>query len=202
MAQKRFEHTDDRRDYFRVDDVSIVQYRVIDYDENINSDVNYMQRKKKLTLKARLESMTREMQPLHKMISAGNGKVANYLSMIDKKLDMISDCLVCNELNKIDSPAIPVNLGAGGISFDSSSPVMNGSMMEMEVVLLPEKNIIYSMAKVISCTRNDPSSADDATYKVAVEFVDMDEEVRDMISRHVITREIDNVTSEQAPEPG
>ncbi len=198
MIQKRFSRAGDRRDYFRIDDLSIIRYAIIENSIHPHeSDILYQQRKKRLTLKAKLDSLTREMQPIHKMIASGNAKVAKYLAMIDRKLEMISDCLVYNELNTENNCLVPVNLGAGGISFDNKSPIMSGSMLELEIVLLPENTAIFSAARVVTCVKDESSTTDDNHYRISVEFIDMEENVRDLISRHVITREIKEVTNVQ-----
>jgi len=190
MANNKFDVENDKRQYFRVDDISLIQHKVFDAN-NESNELAYEQRKKRLTIKAEFESMTREMQPVHKMIAASNSKVAQYLSMIDEKLDMLSDCLVRSEIECMaeDRPQ-EVNIGAGGVSFLSNSPVMVGCVLEMELVLLPENNVVFSLAKVVSCVKNETEKGEQNAYKIAVAFQDMKEEVRDLISRHVIKKEI------------
>lgn len=195
MMSSKFDIENDKRHFFRVDDLTLIKHKVLDTDDApVANEHAYQQRKKRLTLKARFESMTREMRPIHKMIAANNSKVAQYLSMIDEKLDMISDCLVRSEIEEMEE-AIPqeVNLGAGGVSFCSHTPVMIGSVLEMELVLLPDNNVIFSLAKVVTCAKNETGSGDKNSYRIAVQFQDMDERVRDLISRHVIKKEIEAV---------
>ncbi len=193
MLKNKRTFSNERRNYFRIDDVSLLKIDVVDAEEQlIQREVRYQQRKKRLTLKAKLENITREMQPLHKMIAARNSKVAKYLGMLDKKMDLLGDCLVSNELAEMDIEPEEVNLSAGGISFYSSSPIMIASLLEIELVLLPENNIIFSYAKVVSCNKINKLKNQ---YKVAVEFVDMNDDVRDLISHHVIKKEIDGVVA-------
>lgn len=191
--KRRFDTENERRDYFRVDDTARVCFRLRDPHLPLQEDTAYQQRKKQFGLKARLDHLTREMQPVHKMIAAKNGKVARYLAMIDEKLDLIADSLVINEAD-VDGCAGEVNIGAGGIAFDSPRAVMAGNMLEMEIVLLPEQCVIFSAAKVIACNKQEQDG--EARYRIAVEFVDMDDDVRDQISRHVIKREIAHVAGE------
>jgi len=191
MIQKRSGVADDRRDYFRIDDTSIVRYKIIENNTSPrDEDILYQQRKKRLTLKAKLDSLTREMQPVHKMIASSNAKVARYLAMIDRKLEMISDCLVYNELCAENNNPVPINLGAGGISFGNKNPIMSGSILELEIVLLPENAAIFSAAKVVACVKEESSTVDDSYFRISVEFIDMEEGVRDLISHHVLIREI------------
>ncbi len=194
MERNKVDNERDRRDYFRIDDISILKHTIVDANNVLTKDeMLFQQRKKRLTLKAKLESMTREMRPIHEMIAARSEKIAQYLSMIDKKLEIISDCMVSSELIEMEIEPSEINLGAGGISFLSNSPIMAGGLVEIELVLLPENNVVFSCAKVINCNRMDRAEKDKNNYKIAVEFIDMDEEVRDLISRHVIKKELDGV---------
>ncbi|HHO59275.1 MAG TPA: PilZ domain-containing protein [Thiotrichales bacterium] len=193
MAIDKFDIGNDRRHYFRIDDVSLLQYTVVEDDAVASEDDGYQLRRKKLMLKARLETMTREMQPLHKMIAAKNSKVAQYLSMLDRKLDQLADCMVSSEIAEMRIESTPVNIGAGGLSFMNGSPIMNGTLLEVQLVLLPENNAIISYARVVNCAKIDIPAKEKKQYKIAIEFEGLDEEVRDLISRHVIARDIEAV---------
>jgi len=192
MANKKFGVENDKRQFFRVDDISLLKHKVVDANESHeDNELAYEQRKKRLTIKAAFESMTREMHPIHKMIAASNGKVAQYLTMVNEKLDMLSDCLVRSEIEDMveDGPQ-EINIGAGGVSFSSNTPVMVGTVLEMELVLLPENNVVFSLARVVTCAKNEEATRELNAYKIAVAFQDMNEDVRDLISRHVIKKEI------------
>jgi len=199
MANKKFGVENDKRQYFRVDDISLVKHKVRDANKSHeNNELAYEQRKKRLTIKAAFESMTREMQPVHKMIAANNSKVAQYLTMMNEKLNMLSDCLVRSEIEEmVEGGPQEVNIGAGGVSFSSNTPVMVGTVLEMELVLLPDNNVVFSLAKVVTCVKNETAVNEQNAYQIAVAFQDMNEEVRDLISRHVIKKEIEAMVLSQ-----
>lgn len=200
MAQNKFDVKNEKRNFFRIDDICLIKYRLVDPSREDGEDSSYRQRVEKLTLRARLESMSREMHPVHKMIAAKNSKIASYLTMLDKKIDMLSEYLINTELDDEHGEPQPVNIGAGGISFMSASPIMVGGLVELEMVLFPGKHVIFSRANVVSCIKQE---VDDANrYRVAVEFVGMLDDVRDLITRHVIKKEIDSVMSGQSEKGG
>ncbi len=195
MAKKRMNIEDDKRNYFRIDDVSLIRHKVVDAAEgDLADDYAYQKKRNRCTLRARLESMSREMQPVHKMIASKNSKVADYLSMLDRKLMMLADCLLDDDCDSSVGEPQAINLGAGGVSFMNGSPIMVGGMIEIELVLLPGNEVIFSRAKVVTCEKQDNESRDNK-YRIAVEFTGMTDEVRDLISRHVIKKEIDNVVA-------
>lgn len=180
----------EKRNYFRIDDVAILHYRVVSeemHDENRNHDDQILI--DKLTIKARFDCISREMQPLYRVIEAGSPEIARYLSAIDKKLNLLSEYYVEIAMSDMDMVPQKVNLGAGGMSFISPSPIMSGSILELRLVLLPEHTGIFSYARVVTCARNSDAVAETGQYRISVEFERMSDAVRDIISRHVLGRE-------------
>lgn len=186
QAKKELE----RRSFFRIDDIAILHYRIIS-DEEYGSDLREQDQMviDKLTLKARFDSITRELQPLFRVIEASSPDIAQYLSSIDKKLNLLSEYYAEIAIGELDTGPQQVNLGAGGVAFISASPIMIGSIMEIRIVLLPEHYGIFSYAKVVSCVRNTGDASDVNSYKISVEFENMSDDVRDIITRHVLGRE-------------
>lgn len=185
----------DRRGYFRIDDVTLLHHKVIegeDSEDNGQSDSLLLE---KLTLKARFDTISRELQPLQRIISADSPNTAQYLSALEKKLDILAEYLIDTEMSDIGVRPQEVNIGAGGVAFISSSPLMSGALIELRIVLLPENIGIFTHARVVSCL---PVSENDTNaYKVAVKFEHMDDEVRDLICRHVLTVERASISNSQ-----
>ena len=185
----------ERRNFFRIDDFAILHYRVISEEEMGDGQHDEDQLLiDKLTLKARFDSICRELQPLFRVIEAGSPEIAQYLASIDKKLNLLSEYYVEMAMGDMDMMPQKINLGAGGISFLSSNPIMSGSMLEIRLVLLPEHYGVFTHAKVISCVRNGNDVADNHSYKISVEFKRMSDDVRDTITRHVLNKEQQSIS--------
>ena len=185
----------EKRNYFRVDDIAILHYR-IKSEKSHGADSNYDDQLliDKLTLKARFDHITREMLPLYRVIEAGSPEIAQYLSAIDRKLDLLSEYYVEIAMSDMDMTPQKVNLGAGGLSFISDSPIMSGALLELRLVLLPEHTGIFSYARVVACVRISDGAAETGHYRISVEFEQMSDDVRDMISRHVLAREQESIS--------
>ena len=84
-----------------------------------------------------------------------------------------------------------MNIGAGGLAFYTSTPLMSGTLIELRLVLLPENTGVSSYARVVCCTRAAESEGNG--YRIAVEYENMDEEMRDIICRHVLTVERESI---------
>ncbi len=186
QAKKEIE----RRNFFRIDDTAILYYRVIseeDFERDQHNDDQVLVNK--LTLKARFDSISREMRPLFRVIQAGSPDIAKYLSSLDKKLNLLSEYYVEIAMGDMDMAPQKINLGAGGLAFTAQSPIMSGALMELRMVLLPEHYGIFSYAKVVSCARNTDDIMNVNSYKISVEFENMSDDVRDIITRHVLGKE-------------
>ncbi|MGB5520035.1 MAG: PilZ domain-containing protein [Gammaproteobacteria bacterium] len=190
MKRVQVNKSTERRNYFRIDDFVILHYRIIS-DEELGKDQHAEDRLMidKLTLKARFDSISRELQPLFRVIQAASPEIAQYLSSIDKKLNILSEYYVDNAMGDMDMSPQKVNIGAGGLCFLSPSPLMSGTILEMRVVLLPEHYGLFTYARVVSCVRNSDDTDRSNPYKISVQYIHMSDEVRDTITRHVLTRE-------------
>ena len=179
----------DKRKYFRVDDIAILSYRAVSWAE-----VRSAQKQDsglpihKLTFKANLERLSRELQPLYKIIKSSNSNIAMYLATLDKKIDLLSERLIGDDETENDIEPQQINIGAGGLSFISDKPLVAGAMLEIQMKLLPENLVIFSYARIISC-KSLEAGAEQQDYKIAVEFEFMDDDVRDLITRHVLGKE-------------
>jgi len=179
----------DKRKYFRVDDIALLSYRVVSWSEvrsaqkqDSNLPIN------KLTIKANLDRLSRELQPLHNIIKSSSPKIALYLATLDNKINLLSQYLIEDDEAENDIKPQQVNIGAGGLSFVADKHVVTGAMLEIQMKLLPGNLAIFSYARVVSCTRLE-ASVEQQDYKIAVEFEFMDDDVRDLITRHVLAKE-------------
>lgn len=187
----------DRRNYFRIDDVTILYYRQIREGESEELEQSLRLTVDRLTLKAKFESLTRELSPLSKSIAQDSPKLAQYLAAIDAKLNLLSEVLMDGAVDELHAKPRQVNISAGGLSFLSESPMAPGSLLELQIVLLLSNVGIYSKARVVFCKKESDDNKGNREYRVAVEFVQMDEEFRDLISRHVLKLEQEKLTARQ-----
>ena len=185
----------DKRKYFRIDDMVFLSYRVVSWAEVRDSKKPELTKQvTKLTCKANLDRLSRELQPLYNVIKKSNSNIANYLSMLDKKITLLSDCLIDVEEFEVSVETQNINIsGGGGLSFASDKAIAIGAMLELTMKLVPEEVVVHSYAKVITCIESDDSADENDSmqreYQIGVEFEFMDDDVRDIITRHVFVRE-------------
>lgn len=182
---------DEKRQYFRVDDMAFLSYRIVPWVE-IHESQKYKMTSEpvsNLTFKANLDRLSRELQPLHNVIKLSNTNVAKYLGVLDKKISLLCDYLVVDDGIEVSVEPQEVNIGGGGLSFVEDKALNIGAMLELSMKLLPEDTVIHSYAKVITCCSVDRKKDEKIRYRIGVQFEDMDEDVRNIITRHVLVRE-------------
>lgn len=178
----------DKRQFFRVDDIAFISYKVISWAEARSSQGSSNLPVQKLTFKKNLDRLSRELQPLHKVIKASSPNVAEYLTILDRKINLLSEYLLDDDGISYEVDPQQINIGGGGLQFHTDKPLMVGAMLELNLRLLPEDIDLCSYARVVCC---DSIAADkrQTGYRVGVEFVFMDDDVRDLITRHVLEKE-------------
>lgn len=182
---------EDKRNYFRIDDIAILSYRTVTREEvrsaerqDPHSPIN------KFKYKTNFDRLSRELKPLYNVIKSSNSNIAQYLALLDKKIDLLSSLLIHDIAAENEDHVEPqhINIGAGGLSFISDKPFIIDTMLEIQMKLLPENIVIFSYARIISCDLLKQNQ-EESEYRIAVEFELMDEDVRDLVIRHVLGKE-------------
>jgi hypothetical protein len=183
------DHPSERRNYFRVDDEVILQYRQVSEDmleasSRSEGDVPV----DGFTLGGRFATLNQELIPLMREIESESVATARYLAALDNKLNILAQVLLNQELAVADNLTRKVNIGAGGIAFTSDSLLKMGSVLELRMILLPEMIGLTIFGQVVAngTAENDSSGFQ---YRNSVEFVGLREADRDLIACHVRRRE-------------
>lgn len=188
---------DDKRNYFRVDDMAYLSYRVVSWAEARESQtLDSSLPVHRHTIKANFDRLSRELQPLHNVIKSSNSKVAEYLAILDKKITLLSEYMLTEDTSENDVELQQVNIGGGGLLFISDNPIIESAMLELKLKLLPERICIFTYAKVISCTRFNVDN-DTQAYRISVKYEFMNDDVRDLITRHVLHKERAKINREE-----
>lgn len=184
MIDARLDSKTERREYYRVDDNAIFQYRMLPEEEvKIIKERGVPLELDNFSIYAKLDHITHEARPLLKAIEVKDSKLAAYLALIDKKLELLSRISLENDIYEVGGEAQEINLSTGGLSFEAGNKIELGSMMKLKIVFLPDRIGASSYAKVVKCIQHDDK------YQISVSFEYMGDEVRDLISRHILHKD-------------
>jgi hypothetical protein len=181
------ESVEQRRRFYRIDDEVVLQYREVP-EEDVERLPQLLAERfpDSFTLGARFASLNQQLRPLLKEIEGDSPAVAKYVAAIDEKLDLLAQVLLARDTDLIDQPTRQVNLSAGGMAFFADQPLVPGAVLELRLILFPSFTGILVYGRVAYCR---DQGAGDFRWRVAVEFLRMGEEERDLIVKHVLRKD-------------
>ncbi|MEN2985654.1 MAG: PilZ domain-containing protein [Thermodesulfovibrionaceae bacterium] len=116
-------------------------------------------------------------EPLDKIL-------AQWLKVLNLKLDYLINLITKNQEGFSTLPVYEVNISGGGMSFNYDRDFNRGDILELKTVLeSPEPVALCLYGEVVNCEKLDK------IYKVAVKFINIDEDIRDHIIKFVFHRQ-------------
>lgn len=110
--------------------------------------------------------------------------LAEWLKMINSKLDYLINLWNLKEGGFSSLPLTEVNISGGGMSFISDLSYNKGDILELKVILeSPSAVALYLYGEVVNCQIINNA------FRVAVKFINIDEDIRDHIIRFVFHRQ-------------
>lgn len=145
--------TEERRRFFRIDQDIMLDYKPVDaYAAQQGKAADQFSDQLPLELLAEFHQLDRQASNLLHGLTAQHPSVADYLSVLNKKINLLSQHLINKDkLPKHNSSK--VNLSEAGIAFLSSKPLYKDSFLALRLVFLPKYIGVVLFAQVIRCTQ-------------------------------------------------
>lgn len=117
-------------------------------------------------------------------VESGSQPLIDALKKLDMKVDLLIHMLTMQQEGFHNLPCRAVNVSGGGIGFPAVDPLPLGTILEMKLLLShPHPVAVYAYGKVVkSVARHDG-------HYIGLQFVWMDDPVRDEIVHFVFERE-------------
>jgi hypothetical protein len=110
--------------------------------------------------------------------------LAEWLAMINRKLDLILNTVGAQKLGFNALPVQQISISGGGLSFHSQEPFTRGDIVELMMVLSSGTSVaLYVYGEVVAADRRNDS------FEIGLKFVAMGDEIREEICRFVFERE-------------
>jgi hypothetical protein len=188
---------DERREYFRIDDEIALDYRLIEESEaEALSERIHAPFADRFTVASSFTATSRQMaQALHK-VQNQSPELVRCLQAIDQKLNLLAQLYVSEEMHLDQQPTREVNLSAGGLAFRSQHEIATGSLLEMRMVLFPSLVGILNLSRVIHCEPIDDGNVE-FPWQVAVTFEQLRESDRELLVRHVMAKQTQQLRAER-----
>jgi len=190
--------TEERREYFRIDDRIALDYRVIDEAdveallEKINAGVP-----DKFMAASSFAATSRQICHLLHRLQSESPELVRCLQAIDQKLNTLAQLFVAEEIGIETRPAREVNISAGGLAFRAQHQAKIGDLLEMRMVLLPSLMGILTIARVVKCERINDGNLQ-FPWRIAVTYEHIRESDRELLVRHIMMRETEMLRAQRS----
>ncbi len=184
--------TEDRRGFFRIDDEVNLFYKKIDaklVEEPHHVSDNILN---SCSLTTALETVSQESSLLLHRLEKSMPEVADYLRLIDKKIDLLAQAIMMRGSDFKENNTRNVNISATGIAFDCEEVLKAGDYLEIKILLISCMTVIVTYGKVVYC-KNSQSNNSQYPYFVGVNFINMKDEDREMLIKYVVKEQLHQI---------
>lgn len=185
------ETANERRSFYRVDQDVIFDYKQIDVHTVETKDAEEVfDGGAAMYLIGELRRIDRDTQQLLKLISDKQRLVADYLTKLNTKVDLIArhSMFSANPGNQ----ASRLNISEGGVAFRGKKMLYVGNFLVLRMIFLPSYTPVIVFAKVIRC------ESDGDSFRVAATFHNLQDHDRQELARQVMKAQ---VSSRQRSSP-
>jgi len=179
----------ERRRFFRIDDQVNLYYKKV--DEKKVTPASHMSDNVlgNCSLSAALELISQESRVMMHRLERTEPDVADYLKLIESKIDLISQAVMMQGTDFKEKDTRNANLSASGLAFESEEALAVGDYLEIKMLLVSCMAVIVTYGKVIYCKiQNNPDSR--FSHVIGVDYVNMKEQDRELLIRHVVKRQL------------
>ncbi|MFN3582081.1 MAG: PilZ domain-containing protein [Pseudomonas sp.] len=185
--------TDDKRDFFRIQDQLALEVRPVtgpDHDASGFADESPL-----FSLLSDLHMLDYESQHLLRQIAERDRALAHYLKIINKRIDLVGKALAMQLTGDLSEPQ-EVTLSEGGMSFDAGQAYAVDSWLALRMVLLPSPLGLILPARVMRCDSN----ADSTRFTIGVSFEALTDAQRQLLARHILQKQAQEIRAAKTTE--
>jgi hypothetical protein len=185
---------DERREFFRITDRLLVEYREIGYEQSLILERNLHHADFSPFLPDILHQLAPNLAPGSAQISPD---LYSYLEMLDRKLNTIIDLLTRKD-DLFQSKYVEVTISGAGMKYRSDTKMNEGAYLELRIVLpfIPNPRIA-AIGKVVRCKPCRDGDGD--SWETAISFVAINEKDRDVLISYIFSKEREYLRAQQKP---
>lgn len=121
--------------------------------------------------------------PLLRSIGDQQRSLLNYLKVTNKRIDLLAQAVAQNLVKEFGEKQ-EVSLSESGLSFVASQAYDVDTVLHLKILLLPQAMPLQLTARVVRCKKTEGDA-----YKIAVTFIELDEQQRKILARHIIQKQ-------------
>lgn len=179
----------DKRDFFRIEDGVFLNYRVLAPEEVASTAkrVGAGEGLNQIKLLAELKRLDRQLAPLLEAVKSTSPTISDALNVMNRKIKVLGFLATDLRDDWENRPRDKVNLSGSGLSFNCARELLEGTHLDVDLVLFPEMDSVTAVSRVVRCDKQSKG------YRVSLAFLVIDEEDRETIIRHVTRKQMDTI---------
>jgi hypothetical protein len=178
----------ERRDSFRIDDKVHLEYRILSEDEYRRLRAQPADELETPSLVGQLRDLTAQAGNLLITIRKVDPDVAHYLTLLDRKIELVASQLEGARAGGPLTPDTRVNMSAGGMGLWRDQPLALGTKLELHLMVFPSHLRIHALGEVVH-TEEEPQAPVHGRFRIGVLFTHLPEADKDALVRHLIERQ-------------
>lgn len=185
----------ERRQSFRIEDEIYLDYRPLPADAEPGSSSD-----------SEIAGVCRGLMQLRELnIQSGhalanirkhNSEIAHYLSILDKKIETLTQMTGAIGMGHDIQASTRVNLGSGGMAFAAAESLQKGQRLALKMVLFPSHLCLQLTARVVYSQQEDKADK----YWTGLEFDPLPEHEHDALIRHLLEKQSAQLRQEREKE--
>lgn len=172
----------ERRQNFRIEDTIYLEYRRIQDTADIESEVDDAPLAEVCRGMSQLRELDHQASHALANIRKHHSDIAHYLSILDRKIETLSRVVGAVSMGSDIRPSVRVNIGSGGLAFDTRESLEKGERLLLKIVLFPSHQCLQIAARVAysHCGNGD------GNYLTGLTFEQMTEQQQDTLIQHLL----------------
>lgn len=173
--------TDNHRDFYRIQCRAVVSCKLLGPSASTRATPDsHFEENPALLLSRELLRLEQENAPLLHAISEKDRAVGGYLSIINRKMDLLARYLLAQSPEASTGEEQTISLSEGGAAWHTSQRLPEGSHVALRLMLLPAWTPVTTYALIVKAEQ------DGSVPLVTASFENLQESDRQLIARHVM----------------
>jgi len=188
MTDKKEQSENERRRFFRIDDEVGLEYDLISEEEYKTAPEELEQTKQTaFSLTAEFATLNNEFNPLLNSIRNTQPEIAQYMDLLNRKIDAISSKFLEEEIECLEENTRMVNLSASGIAFKCEEGLTDNQPVKLRIILLPEKIGVVIFGRVQDRLRSAEQKKNDI---VCIDFEHIRYDDQELMIKHNLNKQM------------
>lgn len=192
MSQDPNDKQNDRRNYFRLKNSVLIEFRAASQEEvdNFLSDGKNI-KAEEIDVTYQLDQISRQLSSLIQNVRQESSPIAQYLELLNKKVDYMAAMLSFEKFRNATLDGVletteTLDISEGGMSFSSKKSLAIGEYVYCKLAIMGYRLGMETFGKVV---RSDADSENPGSFRVAVEFPFLKELDRKNLTRFIFDKQ-------------